>query len=224
MPCLYGVSYWYGVPNLTERRHQQIRAEIAEAAIDLFADRGFDAVTMDDVAEASGASRRTVYRHFPTKGDLMFERPRGWVRHFAEVVADRHPGDSGLDRCWRGLRSVASRIDATDEAVFVGFQIYLQTPSLRGTHARLDDEVFSHISALAADDLPDHDNKTTDTAIIAGALVGTLNGVLAAWAMQWPDKTMTDLMDHALERIRPVLTRDGSHRFSPGPTIAEVPQ
>ena len=216
------MPYCYGVPTLTERRHQQIRAEIAEAAIGLFADRGFDAVTMDDVAEASGASRRTVYRHFSTKGDLMFERPRGWVRHFAEVVADRHPGDSGLDRCVRGLRSVARCIDATDEAVFVGFQVYLQTPSLRGTHARLDDEVFSHISALAAEDLPDDEDKVTETAVLAGALVGTLNGVLAAWAMQWPDKTMVELMDHALERVRPVLTGDGSRGFSSGSTSAEV--
>ena len=204
-----------------ERRHQQIRAEIAEAAMRLFADRGFDDVTMDDVATAAGASRRTVYRHFPTKGDLVFERPRGWVRHFADVIAEAPPGDSGLDRCLRGLRSVATLVDTTDEAIFVGFQVYLQVPSLRGSHARLDDEVFALIAALADTDLPDDDNKATDTAIIAGALVGTLNGVLAAWATQWPDKTMTELMDHALQRIRPALTRDGADRFSPsGSNIA----
>ncbi len=174
----------------------------------LFADRGFDAVTMDDVASAAGASRRTVYRHFPTKSDLMFERPRGWVRHFDEVVADGPAEESGLGRCVRGLRSVARMIDSTDEAVFVGFQVYLQTPSLRGGHARLDDEVFARISALAQTDLPDDDNKITDSAIIAGAFVGTLNGVLAAWAMQWPDKPMEELMDHALERIKPIISPD----------------
>ena len=101
----------------------------------LFADRGFDAVTMDDVAAASGASRRTVYRHFPTKADLVFERPRGWVRHFDEVVADGPADQSGLQRCLRGLRSVARLVDDTDEAVFVSFQVYLQNPSLRGSHA-----------------------------------------------------------------------------------------
>jgi AcrR family transcriptional regulator len=171
----------------------------------LFADRGFDAVTMDDVAAAAGASRRTVYRHFPTKGDLVFERPRGWVSHFDEIVADVHPGESGLERCLRALRSVAGLIDATDEAVFVGFQLYLQTPSLRVIHARLDDEVFVRISTLANEDLPGDDDKVTDAAIVAGALVGALNGVLTAWAMQWPDKTMTELMDHALKRLKPVL-------------------
>ena len=192
-------------------------------AMDLFAERGFDNVTMDDVAAAAGASRRTVYRHFPTKGDLVFERPRGWVRLFADVVADTPPGESGLDRCWRGLRAVADLVDATDEAVFVGFKIYLQIPSLRGSHARLDDEVFALIAALADSDLPDHDDKVTDTAFIAGALVGTLNGVLAAWASQWPDKSMTELMDHALVRISPALTGDG-RRFDPGPGVEAAPE
>jgi AcrR family transcriptional regulator len=176
--------------------------------MNLFAERSFDDVTMDDVAAASGASRRTVYRHFPTKADLMFERPRGWVRHFDEVVANGPANESGLERCVRGLRSVARLIDSTDEAVFVGFQVYLQTPSLRGGHARLDDEVFARISALAQADLPDDDNAVTDSSIIAGAFVGTLNGVLAAWAMQWPDKPMVELMDHALERIRPIASLD----------------
>ena len=171
----------------------------------LFAERGFDDVTMDDVAAASGASRRTVYRHFPTKGDLVFERPRGWVSHFDEIVADAHPGESGVERCFRGLRSVAGLIDATDEAIFVGFRLYLETPSLRVIHARLDDEVFARISSLVSDDLPDDNNQVTDTAIVAGAMVGALNGVLAAWAMQWPDKTMTELQDHALERLTPIL-------------------
>jgi hypothetical protein len=42
------VPEWHVVPNLTGRRHQQTRADIAEAAIGLFRDRGFQAVTMDD--------------------------------------------------------------------------------------------------------------------------------------------------------------------------------
>lgn len=214
------MPYLHGMPTLNERRHQQTRAEIAEAAIGLFADRGFDAVTMDDVAAASGASRRTVYRHFPSKDDLMFERPRGWVQHFDEVVADGQPDESGLDRCLRGLRSVAGRIDATAESVVAGFQVYLQTPSLRGHHGRLDDEVFSRIYALADADLPDADNKVIDAAIIAGALVGTLNGVLVAWAAQWPARSMTELMDHALERIGPILTPDGADSLTPpGSTV-----
>ena len=81
--------------------------------------------------------------------------------------------------------------------------------------------MFARICVLAQGDLPDDDNKVTDSAIIAGALVGTLNGVLSAWAMQWPDRSMTALMDHALERISPALTTDEGQRFGPSrsPTV-----
>lgn len=196
------------MPNLTERRHQQTRAEIAEAAISLFRDRGFDTVTMEDVAIAAGTSRRTVYRHFPSKGDLVFEHPRNWIIHFDEVVADEHATNSGsgLGRCVRALRSIANLIDATAESVHAAYQIYLQTPSLRGSHGHLDDECFARFYALADADLPDHDDKIADAAIIAGALVGTLNGVIAAWVIHWPNKPMVELMEHALQRMHPILT------------------
>jgi hypothetical protein len=89
--------------------------------------------------------------------------------------------------------------------VYATYQIYLQTPSLRGSHGHLDDKCFARFYALAETDLPDHDDKITDAAIIAGALVGTLNGVIAAWVLHWPDKTMAELMDHALKRMHPKL-------------------
>ena len=148
----------------------------------------------------------------------MFERPRSWVQHFDDVVADAPPGDSGLDRCVRALHSVADRIDDEAESVHAGFQAYLETPSLRASRARLDDEMFSRIYALADADLPDADNKTTNAAVIAGALVGTLNGVLLAWAAQWPEHSMTEIMDHALEQMRPMLNRQPTSHRSPGST------
>jgi flagellar motor component MotA len=58
--------------------------------------------------------------------------------------------------------------------------------------------------ALAERDLPSDANKITDAAIIAGALVGTLNGVIGAWVLQWPNKPMTDLMEHSLKRMLPI--------------------
>jgi hypothetical protein len=41
---------------------------------------------------------------------------------------------------------------------------------------------------------------------IAGVLVGTLNGVIATWVLRWPDKSMAEVMEHALQRISPLLT------------------
>ena len=82
---------------LRERKKQQTRDDIARAALELFSKRGFDAVTVAEVAEAAGVSEKTVFNYFPAKEDLVFpdgeqrwaalldairERPRG-----ASVVA-----------------------------------------------------------------------------------------------------------------------------------------
>jgi AcrR family transcriptional regulator len=73
---------------LRERKKQQTRAEIARAAMKLFSERGFDAVTVAEVAEAAGVSEKTVFNYFPAKEDLVF--PHGEERALALVDAIRN--------------------------------------------------------------------------------------------------------------------------------------
>jgi AcrR family transcriptional regulator len=58
---------------LRERKKRQTREAIAAAAMELFTERGFDAVTVADVAEAADVSEKTVYNYFPTKEELVFQ-------------------------------------------------------------------------------------------------------------------------------------------------------
>ncbi len=59
------------VPSLQERKQALVRDTIWEAAINLFAEKGFDETTVDDIAEAAGTSRRSFFRYFESKSDLM---------------------------------------------------------------------------------------------------------------------------------------------------------
>src|SRR5467141_1694249 len=51
-----------------ERRKAETRTRLIEAGLPLFAERGFDSVTLDEVAEAAGFTKGAIYRHFPSKG------------------------------------------------------------------------------------------------------------------------------------------------------------
>ncbi len=73
---------------LRERKKQQTREEIARAAMELFTERGFDAVTVAEVAEAAGVSEKTVFNYFPAKEDLVF--PEGEQRWLALIDAIRN--------------------------------------------------------------------------------------------------------------------------------------
>jgi AcrR family transcriptional regulator len=81
---------------LRERKKQRTHQAISDAAIALFLDRGFDAVSVQDVAEAAEVSKRTVFKYFPTKEDLVLHRVADHEEESARVVRYREPGQSPL--------------------------------------------------------------------------------------------------------------------------------
>jgi AcrR family transcriptional regulator len=74
---------------LRERKKQQTRRLIAEAAWGLFADRGFDRVTVAEVAAAAQVAPATVFNYFPSKEDLFFSRLEAFGERLLEAVAGR---------------------------------------------------------------------------------------------------------------------------------------
>src|SRR5580693_9052769 len=98
---------------LRERRKQETRQLISDVATSLFADRGFDEVTISQVAEAAGVAKMTVTNYFPRKEDLVFDRAGAVVRHLADVVAGRPPGESMLAAVRRDYAEAVARADVT---------------------------------------------------------------------------------------------------------------
>ena len=70
-----------------ERKKQQTRQAISDVATALFLERGFDAVTVAEVARAADVAVQTVFNHFPTKEDLFFDE-QGWWQGPARVIRE----------------------------------------------------------------------------------------------------------------------------------------
>ena len=96
---------------LRERRKQEAREAISGAAMTLFAARGFDEVTISQVADAAGVSKMTVTNHFARKEDLVFDRAAATIASLADAAAGRAPGESLLAAV---RRDYAERIAAGD--------------------------------------------------------------------------------------------------------------
>jgi len=79
---------------LRERKKQQTRDLIAETARSLFTERGFDAVTVDEVAREADVSRKTVFNYFPTKEDLVYWRLETFESELLTAIDERAPGES----------------------------------------------------------------------------------------------------------------------------------
>ena len=98
---------------LRERRKQETRQAISDVATEMFVARGFDEVTIAQVADAAGVAKMTVTNYFPRKEDLVFDRAEGVVRSLAGVFATRAPGESLLAAIRRDYAERIARSDPT---------------------------------------------------------------------------------------------------------------
>ncbi|MFI6519183.1 TetR/AcrR family transcriptional regulator [Spirillospora sp. NPDC050679] len=83
-------------PGLRERKKRETRTRISDIATGLFVTRGFDNVTVADVARAADVSVNTVFNYFRTKEDLFFDRQADIVEQAADALAGRRPGESAV--------------------------------------------------------------------------------------------------------------------------------
>ena len=98
---------------LRERRKQETRQAISDIATHLFVTRGYDEVTISQVADAAGVAKMTVTNYFPRKEDLVFDRAEGIIRQLADVVASRARGESMLGAIRRDYAAAVARADVT---------------------------------------------------------------------------------------------------------------
>jgi AcrR family transcriptional regulator len=81
---------------LRERKKQQTRRAIADAAKRLFLEHGFDQVSVAEVARAADVSEQTIFNYFPTKEDLVYGRMDTFEQELLAAVRDRPAGDAPL--------------------------------------------------------------------------------------------------------------------------------
>jgi len=81
-------------PTLREQRRQRTREAIVDAAAELFTERGFDAVSVMEIAQRAGVVEKTVFNHFPVKEGLVFEADPPMRAALLEAVRRRPAGES----------------------------------------------------------------------------------------------------------------------------------
>lgn len=86
---------------LREQRKAQTRSKLMQAAATLFSQQGYDATTLEEVADAAGLHVQTLYRHFATKQDLATAGDQDLLEHFRRQISDPDRAGGTFD-FWRG--------------------------------------------------------------------------------------------------------------------------
>jgi AcrR family transcriptional regulator len=117
---------------LRERKKQQTRDEIARAAMELFAERGFDAVTVAEVADAAGVSEKTVFNYFPAKEDLVFPGGEQRVLDLLDSIRERPQGASVVEPFRRATHAFLDQVAHGDvEDIVARPRLVMQSEALR---------------------------------------------------------------------------------------------
>ncbi|MET9064648.1 TetR/AcrR family transcriptional regulator [Streptosporangium sandarakinum] len=135
---------------LRERKKRQTRQRISEVATGLFVERGFDHVTIAEVAAAAEVSVNTVYNYFEAKEDLVLPPEEASPQRLADIVRARPPGASAARAVLDHLREEARRRDRR-LGLTRGFGRFLEMMRAAPTlTARLEELGHQMTDALAA--------------------------------------------------------------------------
>jgi len=165
------------VPRTGARGGPQTRAKIAEVASGLFVERGFDAVTVADVAKAAGVSSVTVFKHFPRKEDLFLDRQADAIDLLLAAVRDRGPGDDVLALLrdlTLELADARHPLSGLTEGSLPFFQTVAASPAL-ASRAR---EIAAGLQQALADELERPPAFNGDAALLAAFFIAGYTTVL----------------------------------------------
>ena len=115
---------------LWNRTRQAVHAEITQTAMTLFLERGFEAVTVDEIASESGISRRSFFRYFGTKEDIVLGNLASEGETMLAALIERPDDEDPWDALIAALRAIKGlRYD--DATMLKISQMMYGTPSLR---------------------------------------------------------------------------------------------
>ncbi|WP_062212411.1 TetR/AcrR family transcriptional regulator [Streptomyces sp. NBRC 109706] len=138
---------------LRERKKRQTRTHISDVATGLFLERGFEAVTVAEIAEAADVSVNTVYNYFPAKEDLFFDREETIVDQPSARIRQRAVGQSASDAVLGGLRD-----DIAGQSVRLGLiegferfmQVAFESPALMARLMRMQAQTTERLARTLA--------------------------------------------------------------------------
>lgn len=190
-------------PSLRDRTWRAVRAEITDAAMRLFAERGFGATTVEQIAEAAGISRRSFFRYFETKEDVVL----GDLTALGEVVKAALEAQPPEEPAWPALRAAFLALRGPDHSTaadLAAAKVWHAAPSLRARHL----EKHLRWQELLAPDIarrlglpttPSPDPRAR--AVVAAALV-CLDTAVDAWRESDGQANLEELYDQAVAAVR----------------------
>src|SRR4051794_8345541 len=166
-------------PGLRERKKEQTRQLIAETARHLFGERGFERVTVAEIARAAEVSEQTVFNYFPTKEDLVYWRLEAFEDELLSAVRERAPGESILAAFGRFVLEQRGLLAAQDwesrKQLTELTRTIVESPALLARERQIFDRYTASLAGLIAQETG---IGGVEPWVVANALMGVHRALL----------------------------------------------
>ncbi|MEU4115895.1 TetR family transcriptional regulator [Kitasatospora sp. NPDC028055] len=192
-------------PSLAERKRRLVADELTKAALGLFAEQGFDAVTVDEIAASTGISKRTFFRYFASKEDVVVrflaDLGSGMRAELAGRPAGESPSTALRNTVWAAIDACAGHAEQTLRVV----QLILGTPALRARFLEHQSQWREDLAAELADRLGVDPATGLHPRMAAGMALTAFDVVLQCWSASDGAQDPAALTDQAFAAIAPAL-------------------
>lgn len=191
-------------PNPRERKQRLLRLELGDVALRLFIQRGFAETTIEDIAETAGISRRTFFRYFETKEDVVLWRLRYSSEQLGEALLARPADEPPLLAVRNALEVMHESFQNEPERYRAYLQFLLETPRIRAQLLDTREQWRVHLSRLLAERLGDPEDKNGRACLIASVAVCLQDVAVRRWAAEGA-RSLKEYMDEAFTTVGEIL-------------------
>jgi AcrR family transcriptional regulator len=194
--------------DLAERKRQLVRDELAGAALRLFAFHGFQATTIEQIVAAAGVSRRTFFRYFRTKDDVIVEFLGLLGRQVATELAVRPAEEDPATALRAAFRTFEDACTEHPEKARGLARLTFDTPAVRGTFLERQEQWSAALAAVLADRAGLDPAIDVRPALWAAVALSALNAAIRRWARDEgadPLDALDVLVDEAFAVVAPAL-------------------
>jgi AcrR family transcriptional regulator len=190
---------------LRERKKQRTRCALIDAAFALFQRKGFDATTVDEIAEAVDISPRTFFRYFASKEEVALSQVDEQLGVLVEKLAARPPSEPALTAVHRAavevIRSCENGENGFDPARYESVQLLVaSSPALAAHILEQGWTRLTELARLIARRMG-VDPRDPRPALVASVGICAVQTAVHAWRETDPDARTSDLVDRTFQLI-----------------------
>ena len=194
--------------SLRKKHVDRTRQAIIDAAFALFAERGFGATTVDDIAERADVAPRTFFRYFPTKESVLFHDSDTKLETIRERLAERPEGEPASESILAIFRQMADELAGDPERAQLICRLSLETEGLLSSRRR---QMIDQFSAAIVETVSQREGTPQDDVALramAAAVVACGATAIHCWFDDGAEGDLQPYIDKAIAACRDAFDAD----------------